>query len=197
MAINVDITRPLFGWDFLTGNFYLAYKFLLNVFGIAFLGGLVAMMVRRGIVRPRKLDYTPQDPAGASSRERAHRYAVGDWLFVLALVFIGVTGYAVQGVRLAMDDPGYELAQFGGIPFAWAFDAALTDEGLVTTRHVLWWVHGVASVVWVASIPFTKASHMLTGFLSLALRRTPPSVPLTGVPAPSPERTPDASLVSS
>lgn len=174
IAINTDLTKPLFGWDFLTGNFYLAYKFLLNVFGILFLGGLVAMMYRRGGKRPAKLDYTPQDPVGAGSLVKARSYVVGDWTFVITLVVIGITGYALQGVRLAMDDPGYNLAHFGGVPFAWLFDAMLSDSGLVAMRHFLWWLHGVLAVIWFASVPYTKASHMLTAVVTLAMRAPQP-----------------------
>lgn len=170
VAVNTDLTVPLLGWNFLSGNFYIAYKFVLNVFGVFFLVGLVAMMIRRGISRPAKLDYTPQDPSGAGSRAKGRQYVVGDWAFVASLLIIGITGYALQGVRLAMDDPGFELAQFGGVPFAWVFDMTLGEPGLIAMRYFLWWLHGVMSLAWVASIPFTKASHMFTSVVNLALR---------------------------
>lgn len=186
VAINTDITKPIFGWSFLTGNFYLAYKLFLNVFGILFLGGLLAMMFRRSVQRPTKLDYTPQDPRGASSAKKAKQYTAGDWTFLLTLVFIGVTGYAVQGVRLAMEDPSYQLAHFGGIPFTWLFDSMLSESGLDVMRHSLWWVHGVVSVIWFSSIPYTKASHMLTSVVTLALRQQP-SVTREPVSAPKKE----------
>ena len=55
LAINTDFTEPVLGWRFFDGDFYLGYSILLDVLGMALLAGLVLMMVRRGIVKPRKL----------------------------------------------------------------------------------------------------------------------------------------------
>jgi Fe-S oxidoreductase len=41
---------------------------------------------------------------------------------------------------------------------------------LAGLRHGLWWFHGLLAITFVASIPYTKAAHMLTSFFSLALR---------------------------
>ena len=61
LAINTDFTEPVFGWRFFEGNFYLGYSVVLDVLGLALLVGIVLMMVRRGILRPRKLDYARPD----------------------------------------------------------------------------------------------------------------------------------------
>jgi hypothetical protein len=61
LAINTDFTEPVFGWRFFEGNFYLGYSIVLDVLGLALLTGIVMMMVRRAIIRPRKLDYARPD----------------------------------------------------------------------------------------------------------------------------------------
>ena len=40
LAINTDLTEPLFGWRFFEGNFYLGYSIVLDVLGLALLAGL-------------------------------------------------------------------------------------------------------------------------------------------------------------
>ena len=55
LAINSDFTEPVLGWRFFTGDFYLAYSLVLDVFGFALAVGLAMMMFRRGILRPAKL----------------------------------------------------------------------------------------------------------------------------------------------
>ncbi|MGH2929175.1 MAG: (Fe-S)-binding protein, partial [Solirubrobacteraceae bacterium] len=75
----------------------------------------------------------------------------------------------LEGVRIAMDAPGYGGTQFGG----WIVSRALTgvsDPVLAGLRHGLWWFHGLLAITFVASIPWTKATHMLTSFVSLSLR---------------------------
>ncbi len=41
LAINTDVTEPLFGWRFFQGDFYLVYSSVLDVLGLALLVGLV------------------------------------------------------------------------------------------------------------------------------------------------------------
>ena len=46
----------------------------------------------------------------------------------------------------------------------------VSESTLAGLRHGLWWFHGLLAIVFVASIPYTKATHMLTSFVSLSLR---------------------------
>jgi Fe-S oxidoreductase/nitrate reductase gamma subunit len=152
VGLSNDVFKPLFGEQFYKGDFYLACKALLNLLGTALIAGLLAMMVRRAIVRPRKLVYRP-----------------GDWVFVISLLVIALTGYLLEGVRMAMEDPGYDLVQFGGWVAAQPFEGA-SQATLADWRHGIWWFHGLLAIVFVASIPYTKAAHMLSGYASSILR---------------------------
>jgi Fe-S oxidoreductase len=184
LGFNTDFTKPVFGWDYFHGDFYLAYKEVLNVLGTVLIAGVLAMMVRRSLVRPRKLDYARPDRGSDDPQFDRRVYEIGDWAFVVILLIIALTGFLLEGVRIAMDHPGYAGTQFGG----WV--AALLVGGLgrgtlAGLRHGLWWFHGLLAIVFVASIPYTKAAHMLTSYLSLSLRD-----PLAGkrLPAIPPER---------
>ena len=96
-------------------------------------------------------------------------YEVGDWAFVVILLVIALTGFVLEGVRIAMDDPGYGVTQFGGWVVAQAL-SGVDHSVLAGLRHGLWWFHGLLAIAFVASIPYTKAAHMLTSFVSLSLR---------------------------
>ena len=63
LGFDTDFTKPVFGWDYFHGNFYLAYKEVLNLLGTALIAGVLVMMVRRAVIRPRKLDYSRPDRA--------------------------------------------------------------------------------------------------------------------------------------
>ena len=169
LGFNTDFTKPVFGWDYFHGNFYLVYKEVLNVLGTVLIAGVLAMMVRRAVIRPRKLNYARPDRGPADPQYDRRVYEVGDWAFVVILLVIALTGFVLEGVRIAMDDPGYGWTQFGG----WVVAQALTGVDhsvLAGLRHGLWWFHGLLAIAFVASIPFTKAAHMLTSFVSLSLR---------------------------
>ncbi|MBO0805851.1 MAG: (Fe-S)-binding protein, partial [Nocardiopsaceae bacterium] len=47
---------------------------------------------------------------------------------------------------------------------------AASGAGYGLAHHVLWWVHGLSALTFVASIPFTKAVHMLASPATLAVR---------------------------
>lgn len=108
LGFDTDFTRPVFGWDYFHGTFYLFYKEVLNLLGTVLIAGVLVMMMRRAILRPVKLTYRP-----------------GDWVFLGTLLTIALTGFVLEGVRIAMDDPGHGGAQFGG----WVVAQALTGVG--------------------------------------------------------------------
>ena len=181
LGINTDITEPLFGWRFFKGDFYLAYSIILDVLGLALIAGLALMMVRRGITRPRKLDYARPDRE-AETPER-HMYRVGDWTFVGILLILALSGYVLEGTRIAMDQPGYDEFSPAGWVAAQGFDAiGASDSALRTVRHALWWSHGLLAIAFVAAIPYTKATHMLQSFASLVLRDPQAGKRLRGIP---------------
>jgi Fe-S oxidoreductase len=169
LGFDTDFTKPVFGWDYFHGNFYLGYKEALNVLGTALLAGVLVMMVRRAVIHPAKLDYARPDREPGEPQFDRQVYRVGDWAFVIILLVIAFTGFVLEGVRIAMDHPGYAGTQFGG----WVVGEALGGVGYATLaglRHGLWWFHGLLAIAFVASIPYTKAAHMLTSFVSLSLR---------------------------
>ncbi len=169
LAINTDFTEPVLGWRFFEGNFYLGYSIVLDVLGLALLAGVVMMMVRRGAIRPRKLDYARPDRDGEDEVRRGYR--IGDWTFVGILLVLVVSGYALEGARIAMDQPGYDEFSPAGWAVAQGFEAAGAGDGFLrATRHAIWWSHGLLALAFVAAIPYTKASHMLASFGSLVVR---------------------------
>ena len=182
LLISHDLAQPL-GLGFFQGDFYLGYSVVLDLFGLALVGGTVALMLWRRVARPPRLEYggSPPELGGAG---RARTYGFGDWAFLWLLLFLGVTGFVQEGVRIAMEHPGWNEFQ----PVGWLFSLPLegiSSGALAGTRHALWWVHGLVAIAFVAAIPYTKATHMLQGVAALAMRdpdamRRLPPVPAEG-----------------
>ena len=171
LGFQTDFTEPVFGVTYFHGTFYLLYKEVLNLLGTALIVGLLVMMARRAIAHPRKLDYARPDRAPGEPQFDRRLYRRGDWAFLGILLVIAVTGFLLEGVRIAMDQPGYGGTQFGGWVAARIFIAiGFSNAALGGIRHGLWWFHGLLAIAFVASIPYTKAAHMLASFTSLALR---------------------------
>jgi Fe-S oxidoreductase len=171
LAINTDVTERIFGWRFFKGDFYLGYSIVLDILGLVLIVGVALMMVRRGIIRPRKLDYDRPDRAPGDPQFDRRVYRAGDWTFIGLLLVIACTGYLLEGVRIALDAPGYDEFSPLGWVVAQGYDGVgFSDGALTTTRHSIWWFHGLLAIAFVAAIPYTKAQHMLTSFTSLVLK---------------------------
>src|SRR5207245_3481677 len=79
LAFQDDVAKPLLGFDFWRGSFYLGYSLVLDVFGFGLAVGLAIMAVKRAR-HPRRLNYDRPD------REEDRRvYVIGDWVFLGAL----------------------------------------------------------------------------------------------------------------
>lgn len=166
VALDYDLLRHL-GLQVLKGNFYLIFSFTLDVFGVLFLAGLVMMMTRRAKKLP-KLDYTRNDLAPDKYSRKG--YATDDKIFVWLLFLIGLTGFFIEGIRIAADRPPFEVWS----PVGWAL-ADLSDLlGLTANAnnvHIyLWWVHAVMVMFFIAYIPYSKAMHMLIDYANLMFK---------------------------
>jgi len=148
-ATEYHIAEPL-GWVFLRGTFYLVFSFLMDLFGIAVLLGVLMALYRRYVQRPDRLGYkgkpdnTPQDALVLS--------------LILAII---VTGFIVEALRIHVTKPPWEVWAFGGWFLAKAF--ASLDFGTARILHkILWWVHALLSLGWIAYIPYSRLIHMIT-----------------------------------
>ncbi len=147
-------------WTFWHGSFYLWASFLLDLFGLVLLVGIAMMMLRRAFFKPQRLDYTrlDRDPDTYSRT----KYVVGDWLFLSLLFVVGVSGFIVEGLRIAITQPPYSSWSFVG-----RFVAGLFPEMGTAAYKVLWWTHSLLGLAFVAYIPYSKAIHMLSDLANL------------------------------
>jgi Fe-S oxidoreductase len=181
LAFQDDIAAPL-GFDFWTGWFYKGYSLFLDVFGAALVVGISVMAVQRGVLKPFRLNYWRPDRAEGEYDRRP--YVIGDWTFLGILFFLALTGILLEAFRIAVDRPDFEVWS----PIGWLLGngfrtIGLEDEAAAAARIVQWWVHGVVALFFVASIPFTKAVHMLAGPAGVALRDEKPGSRLVPLPA--------------
>jgi Fe-S oxidoreductase len=176
ITLEYDILEPLFGIRFWHGEFYLVFSLVLDVAGVALVGGLLYMMYRRGWMRLPKLDYARPDRSPGDPDFDRPQYRREDWAFLWVLVIIGCTGYVLEAARLVwlQDRPDVWDTRW------WSPVGALVAEGMRAMglgeigagqlRYGLWWFHGLIALVFIALIPFTKVKHIFTSAASLMVR---------------------------
>ena len=86
ISVEYDIFQKLLGRShgFWVGSFFLGYELVLDVMGALFLVGLLIALVRRYLLRRPQLTWKPLD-----------------LLLPVWLLLIGLTGFWVEGMRLA------------------------------------------------------------------------------------------------
>jgi Fe-S oxidoreductase len=176
ITLEYDILEPWFGIRFWHGEFYLVFSLVLDLAGVALIGGLLYMMARRGWMRLPKLDYARPDRVAGDPDFDRPQYRREDWAFLWILVVIGATGYVLEAARLVWLQSRPEV--WGtrwwspvGAALAEAFRTlGLTADGAAGFRHGLWWFHGLLALAFIALIPFTKVKHIFTAAGSLMVR---------------------------
>jgi Fe-S oxidoreductase/nitrate reductase gamma subunit len=157
VLLEADIVRPYFGTSFFHGTFYVVYKIVINFFGLLFIIGLLMAVWRRygqGLPKFRK--------------------SLSDDAIVLGLLLaLGLTGFLLQGLRLAATRDESAAIHWVSYPLVLALQGA--DPGVLMAVHGgTWWFHLVATTVLIAYIPVSKLFHMFTGPANVYLRAEEP-----------------------
>jgi Fe-S oxidoreductase/nitrate reductase gamma subunit len=155
VLLEADIARPYFGISFYQGTFYVVYKIVINLFGLLFLIGLLMAVFRR---------YGQQLP-------KFRRNLSDDAIVLGILLFLGITGFLLQALRLAATQDPAAPIHWVSYPIALALGGV--NLGVLAGAHtVTWWSHMLANTALLVYLPVSKLAHMFTGPTNVFLRTT-------------------------
>ena len=146
IVAQADFTDLFFGVKFLKGTFYKLFSLTLDLAGLIALIMLGGLLVRRYLVRPQGLVIKADDA-----------------LMHGLLFAILITGFLIEGVRMAVTEMGTPLLAWS--PVGWGIATMLTGMGEASLRTLhtgLWWFHLLLALGFVAVIPFCKFRHIFT-----------------------------------
>jgi len=170
-TVDWDVTRLFFGFQFLTGGIYVVYELVLDVLGLLVLVGLTMAIVRRYLLRPARLGNAPRPIL-----------AWDDAYVLVMLMLIALSGYLVEGLRIAVVQPEWaRWSPVGRMVAGWFI--ALGDPTNRTLHIALWSSHAVIAFTFIASIPFTKLFHLIAAPANIFFRSLQPGGTLTVAPA--------------
>lgn len=155
VAVEYDLFHKILGMEnvILKGKFFLGFELITDLFGVLLAVGLVIALIRRyGMQRPQ----LKRQPI--------------DWILPVLLLAIALTGFVVEGLRLAADAtnlgyaPGWSPA---GALFAGMLHGA--DPVGMKGAHVLfWWLHVLLALAAIAVLPYVpKAMHLLAAGVNI------------------------------
>ena len=164
VALEDDITVPLFGWSFYRGDFYLGYKLVVNLGGVMLIVGVLMAFLRRFGLRP-KIQETAAD----------------DLILLTMLLVLSVQGFVLQALRLAVErDP---WAEWSWVSYPMAIPLQGLSEGTLRDLHwINWWGHFVTTFVFLGYLAYSKMIHVFTSLTNVFFRRLRPMGELASIP---------------
>jgi Fe-S oxidoreductase/nitrate reductase gamma subunit len=161
-TVDWDVTHLFFGFQFLKDGIYVVYELVLDILGLLVVLGLGMAIYRRYIARPARLKNQPV------------KSLTGDDAFVLImLTLIVLSGYLVEGLRIAVMRPAWADWSPVGKLIAAAFTA--TGDPTNRTLHLTIWIfHVLIAFGFIASVPFTKLFHIFAVPVNIYFRSMQP-----------------------
>ena len=144
----------------LQGPFYLVFEAVVNAFALLFLIGLGLAALRRYILRPDRLNIRRDDA-----------YVLG------SLAFIALTGLTLEVMRLRGQQPPWADWSWLGNALSRLFGPR--PEQPPAIYPFVWWTHQLTTFFLIATLPYHKFLHIVTGPVNIYLRRldTPGALP--------------------
>ena len=153
-VLEVDHQMPESA-KFLHGKTYLAYSLIGDLAGVVFMVGIVWAILRRYVQRPYRIRIKTKPEYAA----------------ILGTFFlIGASGFFAEAFRIAeIDRPSYEKWSFVGYPLSQLFNGMSIDN-LDRWHQIMWSLHVVGFIIFLALLPITMLRHMFTSPLNMYLR---------------------------
>jgi Fe-S oxidoreductase/nitrate reductase gamma subunit len=155
VAIQYDVFNHIFGLKqfILHGWFFLGFELVTDTFGAILLVGLIIAIIRRFVLNRPQLKH-----------QRV------DWILPVTLLIIVVTGFGVEGLRLAAKGAslGYspEWSPIGALVAS--MFRGVAPHTLLTLHAFIWWFHVLLALGAIAMLPFVpKAMHMLAAAVNI------------------------------
>ncbi len=150
IVIQADFTDLFFDIKFLKGTFYLLFSVILDVAGLVCIFMLAGLLVRRYFFAPEGLETKTDD-------------AIMHGLLLTILI----TGFLVEGARIAVTELGTTLSFWSPIGLLVAHGISGMGEGGLRALHkVIWWFHLLLVMGFFILIPLTKFRHIFTTSLN-------------------------------
>jgi Fe-S oxidoreductase/nitrate reductase gamma subunit len=157
--VQEDITLLLFNWTFLHGSFYLIFSFILDLFGLLAVIGVILLAFRRYVLRPERLDNKTED-----------------WIGLVFILLILVTGFLNEGLRIAITRPDFERYSFVGWEVSMLFASSDAAQASLAPVHaVVWWVHVLLAFGFIGYLAYSRLLHLITSPLNQFFRSFAPA----------------------
>ncbi len=159
---TVMVSTSHYLYEFLEGGLYLVFSLVLDVFGLLLIIGIALAMHRRYIRKPDRLDNKWED-----------------LMALLLLLVLAVSGFVVEGLRIAATEletsPDWAGWSPGGYVLALGF-SGLQQSTLLLWHELTWWLHALlalGAIIYI-SLTWNRLWHIIVSPINVFLRNLGP-----------------------
>ena len=146
------------GLRIMRGNFYLYFQSLaLDVFGLLSIVGILMVIYRRAVLKPKMLENRWQDA-----------------VVPLLLLVILLTGFVVEGLRIVATQDSWANWSPVGLAVGKFLALFLFTDALRPAHVFLWWLHLLLVFGLIAWLPYSKLLHIFTSAANIYFRSLEP-----------------------
>lgn len=157
---TVGRTVNYYFYDFLQGKVWQIFSLILDFAGLFLLIGIIYGLFRRYVFKSEKIATSIQDG-----------------IFLVWLFLVVITGYGIEGTRIAVLNP--PVIDWSPVGYTFGIVTLSISGGNIGTLKLInlafWIIHMLLSLSFIAYIPFSKAFHIfasqITTFLSAERER--------------------------
>ncbi|MDA8364202.1 MAG: (Fe-S)-binding protein [Gammaproteobacteria bacterium] len=160
VAVDWTLAR-ISGTHFLSGAFYLRFESLVDAFSLLFVAGLLIALIRR-LVNLRRTE-----PA----QRRIQRLFI---LNIAGLLYLGLTGFLLEGLRLVIHPVPWAGWSFVGVRLAHALGAFGVGPSAQPFYVVLWWSHALVAFLLISLLPYGPLLHAVAAPLNIMMTQDKP-----------------------
>ena len=173
LLVNVNdlLEGYLAGWTTTRGGaFTSAFNLFSDLFSVLILLGMVSLLARRFVGRPKALQFNPSVPLQPGVARGGVRR---DSLIVGTFILLHVGGRWL-GSALRVAELGHPVPSMPTASAVASLFAGMSPGALSVSAHVCWWMAMGLIVVFLLYFPRSKHLHLMAAPLNLALGRIGP-----------------------
>ncbi|MBT1077164.1 (Fe-S)-binding protein [Geobacter grbiciae] len=155
VAIDADFLAHVTEFKILQGGLYLVFETIMDAAGLLVFAGVIIALYRRVVSRPNYV-----------------HSGIADYFALALLLAILASGFALEGIRLAITPSSYAGYSFVGAALSNGFLKSISPDLLRSVYPALWNFHMLLMLCLLVVTPYTKFIHVL--LIPFNLLVTPP-----------------------
>ena len=166
-TVLLTLHQEIIPGGFLFGNLYLFYSLVLDLAGAGLIIGIFMAFYRRYVQKLTRVNI---------KKPEALRLAPEDPIILAALLFIAISGFMIEGLRIAYTNyPSFEIFSFVGWTIAVLLAPFHLSDTLLEQLHwVFWWTHAISVEIILAYFPFSKMAHIGVSPFNMLMKERKP-----------------------